>query len=251
MGCGASASAKEKGEKTNETSAGQPLLESAEKSAEAAAAQPAAQPAEELPATGSKALRVLVIRSSPRPDGHSNKVTSEFVNGLKAKLPDADVVEWLLEEKTDIPDFGQAIINGKGADGTEAEKALWQQGVKIIDEFKSFDLYVVGSQMWNFAVSPKLKNLIDVLLATGHTFEYVDGAPKGLLVGKRVLFVCAHLGSYPNGGLDNDFQLPYLKYIWNLMGVSEQKDIPIIAYKGDDADTEPLEQARALVKDWA
>jgi len=218
-------------------------------SSNTAAAQPAAAAAT---AASSKPSSVLVIRASPRASGHSNKVTDEFLKNLKSKSPSSKIVEWHLEEKMDIPEFRQALINGRGAAGTAEEKALASQGQKIIDEFKSFDFYVVAAPMWNFAVTPKLKNLIDVLLVTGQTFEYVDGAPKGLLVNKRVIFILAHMGQYPKGGLDNDFQLPYLQFVWKLMGVQEQKSIAIdFSFKGDEADVKPLEEARTLAKNWA
>jgi len=161
------------------------------------------------------------------------------------------VEEWLLEEKKDIPEFGQKVINGKGESPTPEEKSAWEGTLKIISEFKTFDLYVVATPMWNFNVPAKLINLIDVLAQAGHTFEYVDGAARGLLANKKVLFVCAHMGAYPNGVLDNDFQLPYLRHMFNFMGVSEQKDIAIdFSFKGDEADVKPLEQAKALAADW-
>ena len=194
---------------------------------------------------------MLVIRASPRPDGHSNRVASRFIEVYQKARPRSVIKEWWLHSKLDIPEFGQAAINGSGEGAAEGEQAAWRQVLAVIGEFGSADKYVVATPMWNFGVPAKLKNLVDVSAQSGHTFEWLeDGGSRGLLAGKKVLFICARAGEYELGSR-SDFQLSYLQKIWGFMGVHEQREILIQnTWMGPESDEQPLRQVEACAREW-
>jgi FMN-dependent NADH-azoreductase len=50
--------------------------------------------------------------------------------------------------------------------------------------------------MHNFGVPSVLKLWIDQISRVGKTFSYADGAPKGLIIGKKATFIIATGGTY-------------------------------------------------------
>jgi len=199
---------------------------------------------------------VLVIRASPRPDGFSNRVTDHFLQVLNTTQPGVRITEWRLHDKLAIPEFGQDVINGKMAEGGQAdalpgEHAAWSQALDVIREFKEADAYVVAAPMWNFGIPAKLKNLVDVLSHSGHTFENDEsGESRGLLLGKRALLVCARAGAYPADS-QSDFQLPYLRKVFGVMGVEDQWAVAVEStWKGPSSEVEPMREAAAVAQEW-
>merc|ERR1719487_142898 len=85
-----------------------------------------------------KSESVLVIRASPRSDGHSNRVTDKFLEAFRKKQPQTLIKEWWLhDENSRVPEFGQVAINGKRGGASDNEKAAWNQVLSVINEFKS------------------------------------------------------------------------------------------------------------------
>jgi FMN-dependent NADH-azoreductase len=76
--------------------------------------------------------------------------------------------------------------------------------------------------MHNFGVPSVMKQWIDQIARVGVTFAYVDGAPKGLLTGKKATFVLAAGGTYGPGSATEslNFVEPYLKTIFGFLGVT-------------------------------
>lgn len=200
-----------------------------------------------MAATGCKSI--LVIRASPRADGHSNRIVDKLLGVLQKEQPSASIKEWWLhDEDSAIPEFGQAAINGKRQDASASDKAIWSSVLAVIDEFKRADKYVIATPMWNFGIPAKLKNLVDVLLQNGLTFD--DEKDKGLLEGKKVLFICARAGAYETGS-KSDFQLPYLQKVLSFMGVHDQKVLLVEStWMGDKSDVQPLQEAEMLARTW-
>jgi len=189
---------------------------------------------------------VLVIRASPLHDGHSNRITDRFLEVLRKHRPEVEIIDWWLHEKHDIPEFGQAVINGKQADAGTRERVQWFEVLSTIVKFKRADKYVISTPMWNFGIPTKLKNLIDVLVQSDLTFEDDENGTRGLVIGKKVLFVCARADAY-KAGSEFDFQLPYLQKVLAFIGVQDQKIIKIEnTWMGAKSDEEPLRVAEEL-----
>jgi FMN-dependent NADH-azoreductase len=87
----------------------------------------------------------------------------------------------------------------------------------LIGELEQADEYVFGVPMHNFGVPSVLKLWIDLITRAQRTFSYGDGAPKGLLVGKKATFIVA------TGGPQMDaynFVGPYLQALFGFLGVT-------------------------------
>jgi FMN-dependent NADH-azoreductase len=105
---------------------------------------------------------------------------------------------------------------------TAEQKAVLAKSDELVAELVAADEYVVGVSMHNFGVPSVMKQWIDQIARVGVTFAYVDGAPKGLLTGKKATFVLAAGGTYGPGSATEslNFVEPYLKTIFGFLGVS-------------------------------
>jgi FMN-dependent NADH-azoreductase len=91
----------------------------------------------------------------------------------------------------------------------------------LVEELLSADEYVIGTPMYNFGVPGAMKLWIDQIARVGITFAYVDGAPKGLLTGKKASFLVATGGEYGPGSpaVSYNFVEPYLRTVFGFLGV--------------------------------
>ncbi len=105
---------------------------------------------------------------------------------------------------------------------TAEQKAVLAKSDELVAELLAADEYVIGVSMHNFGVPSVMKQWIDQIARVGVTFAYVDGAPKGLLTGKKATFVLAAGGTYGRGSATEslNFVEPYLKTIFGFLGVT-------------------------------
>jgi len=101
---------------------------------------------------------------------------------------------------------------------------------ELVSELLEADDVIVGTPMYNFAVPAALKAWIDHVVRAGKTFRYTaNGTPEGLLAGKnkKVLAIIASGGNYAEGsGMTAlDFELPYLRFIFGYMGITDLRFI--------------------------
>ena len=163
--------------------------------------------------------KVLYIETSPRKIfSRSIEVSKYFLDLYKKKYPNDSIrVFNLWKEK--LPVYNEELVVERYRIMEQKDyvsgKKSWQKVINFIDEFKSYDKYVISSPMWNFNVPFKLKNLIDILCQPTQTFSYnpKDGY-LGLITGKPVVLILARGGEYPPGTpLENiDFQKKYLEF---------------------------------------
>lgn len=174
---------------------------------------------------------ILFVTSSPRgAASHSSKVAERVLQDLVAGNPEATVVRRDLA-RDPLPHVDEAYL---GAVFTPAEarndeqKAIVALSDTLIDELFAADIIVIASAMINFTVTSTLKTWLDYVARGGRTFAYVDGAPVGLVTGKRVVLVESKGGIYSEGPMKvNDFQLPYLRFILAFMGMSQVEEITV------------------------
>ncbi|GAX38312.1 FMN-dependent NADH-azoreductase [Nodularia sp. NIES-3585] len=124
---------------------------------------------------------------------------------------------------------------------------------ELIDEFLAAERYVFGVPMYNFSVPSNFKAYIDQIVRVKRTFVVNEqGGYEGLVTNKKMLVITARGGSYTQGtpAAQFDFQEPYIRAIFGLIGVT---DITFIhadnLAMGDDARTQSLENARQAMKD--
>ncbi len=159
---------------------------------------------------------LLRVDSSPMYGGSvSRNLTDSFVERWKALHPDSRVLTRDLT-KTDLrpvtAEWVGAAYTPESSRSLEQHKLLSLSDA-LIAELEAADEYVFGVPMHNFSIPSSMKLWIDQIARAGKTFAYVDGRPKGLLVGKRASVLVASGGVYDAGTAMASFNFvePYLR----------------------------------------
>jgi FMN-dependent NADH-azoreductase len=169
---------------------------------------------------------LLHLDSSPMGDHSvSRHLSSTFAAHWQKANPDGKIITRDVTSPELIPvtaAWATAAFTPAQARTPEQKEALALSDT-LVAELVEADEYVFGVPMYNFGVPSGLKEWIDQVARPGVTFAYVDGAPKGLLTGKRASFLIAAGGKYDAGtataGLN--FVEPYLKAFFGFLGVTD------------------------------
>jgi FMN-dependent NADH-azoreductase len=171
-------------------------------------------------------LSLLHIDSSPLYERSvSRQLTSAFAKRWKFSHPDGTVIDRDLNATTIPPVTAEWV----GAAYTPEEARTSQQKERLalsdalLAELDEADEYVFGVPMHNFGVPSVLKLWIDQIARVGRTFSYADGAPKGLLSGKKATFIIATGGIYDAQTQMASFNFvePYLRSVFGFLGVTD------------------------------
>jgi FMN-dependent NADH-azoreductase len=155
----------------------------------------------------------------------SRELTSSFVTQWKSSHPDGRVIDRDLNATAISPVtsewVGAAYIPEDAR--TPEQEELLSLSDSLLAELEQADEYVFGVPMHNFGVPSVLKLWIDQIVRVGRTFSYAGGAPKGLLVGKKVTFIIATGGIYDAQTQMASFNFvePYLRSVFGFLGVTE------------------------------
>ena len=203
--------------------------------------------------------KLLYIQGSPRAQrSKSRRAAQELVDAYLAKHPQTqlDVLDLANEP---LPEMDELAAGGKyaimhGQPFTPEQKAAWSEVERVIDRFKSADLYVLAVPMWNFGIPYRLKHYFDLVVQPGYTFSVTaEGEYRGLLSGKRAVAVYARGGAYVEpDSLQLDHQKPYVELILGFMGIGPVESIviePTLAGGPEVAQTrlgQAIDQARDL-----
>jgi FMN-dependent NADH-azoreductase len=155
----------------------------------------------------------------------SRQLTGAFVTQWKSSHPGATVIDRDLTATTIPPvnaEWVSAAYTPEEA-RTPQQKELLALSDKLISELEQADEYVIGVPMHNFGVPSVLKLWIDQIARKGKTFAYGDGAPKGLITGKKATFIIATGGFYdPQTRMASfNFVEPYLRSVFGFLGVTD------------------------------
>ncbi len=170
---------------------------------------------------------LLRIDSSPLGSeaSFSRQLTTEFVQRWLEAHPNGKIVSRDLAS-TELPlvtaDWIAAAYTPE-ANLTPDQRAILAISNELLGELNAADEYVIGVPMHNFSLPSTLKLWIDQIVRAGKTFTYKDGAPSGLLRGKKVTFVTASGGIYEQGSplAAMNFVEPYLRSIFGFIGVTD------------------------------
>ena len=170
---------------------------------------------------------LLEIESSPmsRNTSVSRDLTVRFVQQWKHAHPDGTVITRDLNASR-LPTIDAEWITAMQTPDeqrTPAQRDALLLSETLIAELQAADEYVFGVPMHNFTVPSVLRLWIDQVARAGKTFRYVNGAPQGLLTGKKAHFIIASGGKYTAGTpmASYDFVEPYLRTIFGFMGVTD------------------------------
>lgn len=171
---------------------------------------------------------LLHISVSPRGSySISRRLSDAAVESWKKRNPGGRVIERDLA-KTNLTFIDLDWIAGAYTP-PEQHNASHKQALALSDELISelveADEIILGTPMYNFAVPAALKAWIDHIVRAGRTFRYsAAGKPEGLLAGKnkKVLAIVASGGSHVES---SDYEIPYLRYIFGFIGVTDVRFI--------------------------
>lgn len=170
---------------------------------------------------------LLEIESSPmsRDASVSRDLTARYVQQWKQAHPHGSVITRDLSASRLTPIDAEWITATQTPEDkrTAAQREALVLSDTLIAELEAADEYVFGVPMHNFTVPSVLRLWIDQVARAGKTFCYVDGAPQGLLTGKKAHFIIASGGKYTAGTpmASYDFVEPYLRTVFGFMGVTD------------------------------
>jgi FMN-dependent NADH-azoreductase len=169
---------------------------------------------------------LLHLDSSPMGDHSvSRHLTKSFVEHWTKANPSGKVLKRDVTKSSLTPVtaawVGAAYTPAESR--SEEQKATLKLSDELISELQAADEYVFGVAMHNFGVPAVLKEWVDSIARVGVTFAYVDGAPKGLLTGKKAMILIAAGGKYDAGTATEGLNHvePYLKSVLGFLGVTD------------------------------
>lgn len=169
---------------------------------------------------------LLHLDSSPMgPVSVSRELSRHFSQRWLAKHPGGSVIRRDLSALS-IPPVTQAWISSvyTPEDQRSAEqRQLLALSDSLIDDLYRADEYLIAMPLHNFNIPAVLKLWIDQLYRVGKTFDYVDGKPHGLLLGKRASILISSGGVFADGSrlAHLNHAKPYLRTILGIFGVTD------------------------------
>ena len=170
-------------------------------------------------------MKILSIISSPR-KGASASI--QLADGIIAKLQAAHAGSTVVTHDLathPFPHLEEATLQSffTPAEGRSPEQAAAvKHSDDAIQEIMDADIIVIGAPLYNFGIPSTLKAWVDHVARAGVTFKYVDGAPQGLVTGKKVYVALASGGIYSEGPFASyDFVAPYLKAVLGFLGMTD------------------------------
>jgi FMN-dependent NADH-azoreductase len=183
--------------------------------------------------------KVLVINASARGQrSQSRKLTEIFTEHFKGKHTEAEITYRELGS-TDVPHVNEhwiaAAFKPETARTEDDRKALAISDAYIA-ELHNADIIVLGTPMYNWSIPSALKAYIDQVVRVNETFRFEATDMQYPYIGlleNKALFLLLSRGDqgYEKDGYNEhmNFQDPYLKIVFNIMGVHH---IHMIAING-------------------
>ncbi len=191
---------------------------------------------------GGNAVRLLHIDTSIKSTGSlSREMSAAAVERLKRDSADI-VVQYRDLAAHPLGDLTGRVFaaHAKGADigdFDQDELSDLAESAKVLEEFLTSDVIVLGVPFYNFSVPSSLKAWIDRILVAGKTFSYGSGGLVGLARGKRVIVLQARGGLYGEGSPNahHEHAETYLRSIFSVIGI---ENLEVIVAEGVDISPE-------------
>lgn len=176
--------------------------------------------------------KILHIHASPRPESYSLRLAKAFLNAFMKGQSDygcetIDLFDDGLPE-FDAPAAAAKYSVMRGVEPQDEAAEVWLHVTDCITKFKSADMYVISSPMWNFGIPYRLKQYFDIIVQPGLTFAYAPGEGyRGLVTDRPAVLLLARGGAYPNGTVNAqyDMQKPYLEAILRYIGFTDIRTV--------------------------
>lgn len=200
---------------------------------------------------------ILHIDSSPRGErSRSRQLANVFMEVWKAHYPEAEKTYRDLRQ-TPIPHITEEWIEADFTPATALTpnmKELLSLSDELVDEFLGAERCVFSVPMYNFSVPSNFKAYIDQIVRVGRTFTFENGQGKGLVEGKKVIFITSRGIEYgpgsPYEGYDS--QEPALRNIFQFMGITDIQFVHASGLDmGDEAEQQSMNEAHAKLQELA
>lgn len=201
--------------------------------------------------------KLLHIIATPRAqDSRTLQISQVFLENFRKKFP-ACIIDELNIATESLPPLTVKVVSGKyallsGKDLSGELKTAWREVERHIERFLSADIYLISTPMWNFSIPYPLKHYIDVIVQPRYLFRYTDKGVEGLAKNKKMFIIVSRGGDYSQGSPAHsfDFQEPYLRAIFGLVGIT---DITFITAEpmdalGQEVQRDKIEKAKALAE---
>lgn len=187
---------------------------------------------------------ILHLDSSPRGErSKSRQLAKDFLTQWQLLHPE-DVITYRDLRKLPIPHVTEEWVAAAYTPQAERTSDMVHAlafSDELIDEFLAANNCVFSVPMYNFSVPSNFKAYIDHIVRIERTFTFIDGKFKGLVSGKKVLFITARGDEYSAGSPHDgwDAQEPALRFAFQFMGIM---DICFIHASGLDLGTDVRKQ---------
>jgi FMN-dependent NADH-azoreductase len=174
---------------------------------------------------------LLHIHASPKKHRSvSLRLASAFIEEAQ-RLDPSLVVSRLNVWEEDLPEFGEDAALAKfapifGETRTVAQETAWARVLEEIKRFDAADRILISTPMWNFSIPYRLKHYFDLIMQPRVTFGYdrEKMLHYGMLRNRPVQLILTRSSVLPGDFVD--FQLPYLKFALEYIGL---RDISVLA----------------------
>jgi FMN-dependent NADH-azoreductase len=153
-----------------------------------------------------KKLLYITVNSKPEKLSASKTVGRSLVNKFLEKYDDFELEELDLY-KCHIPRLEYQYFEKRNCmvkeedfnKLNEKEKEEVNKMVKLADQFKESDLYVIAAPMWSLSFPSPLKEYIDCIVMEGKTIHMEQNSVEGLLTDKQrgMIYIQSSGGSIP------------------------------------------------------
>ncbi|NIJ35854.1 FMN-dependent NADH-azoreductase [Sphingopyxis panaciterrae] len=172
-------------------------------------------------------MNVLHISGSPKGErSDSRKLAARFLERYRVRHPSHDIRHVDVFDGRANPGFGAVHAFHKlaplfGEPQTAEGKRAWVATERLIGDFDRADKILLSCPMWNYSVPWAMKRYLDNLMQPGRTFGF-DAETRqhiGLLRDRPVQLILTRSSTDEDDR--TDFQLPYLRHVFEAMGLAD------------------------------
>lgn len=182
-----------------------------------------------------KKLLYISVNSKPEELSASKTVARAFINEFVNRYPEFEVkeldlykehiprLEYKYFEKRSCLVSEEALNKLSKEDQEEVHKI-----VKLCDEFKEADLYVIAAPMWSLSFPAPLKEYLDCVIQDGKTIQISEDKVNGLLDDKvrGMLYIQSSGAHIPWGlGMILNKGIHYVESTVKAMGIKRFKEL--------------------------
>lgn len=207
-------------------------------------------------------MTLLYITANSKPEAMSSSKTvgRRLVGALVSKFPmlyleELDLYAEHIPQLKHVYFEGRSAVLSAEARGKlpEEEQAEVAQIVRLCDQFRAADIYVLAAPMWSLSFPAPVKEYIDCVLQSGKTIAFRNGKPYGLLSDRKRIFIYvqssgAHIPWLLRPALNKG--LGYVQDVMTFAGISRFEELLVDGTgTSEDERSEAVEKATKKIED--